>query len=158
MRSSRRLATALISQVAIVALSAVALAPAATTGPYKGKVKGAGPVTFKVSGGKVRNFRASMSVTCVSSSGGRSESYLLKPGKAAKLRKNGGFTLKYSKDKQEGGPFPLYKIEATVNGQVRANSASGTVKVTYYKNQFIGGQIVLISCASGKANWNAKPN
>lgn len=140
----------------LAALFAVALAPAATGQRYSGKLKGAGPVSFSVSGSTVAGFRASTSVTCASSSGGQSETYLLAPATSAKLDARGSFTLTFSKAKQEGGPFPLYKIAASVRGKVKARSASGTLKVSYYKNALVAGRLTLMACASGTASWTAR--
>lgn len=152
-RTRQRLVAVLV--VAAAALAA-ALAYAATTKRYEGKVKGAGPVSFRLSGDVVKRFRASVSVMCASSSGGQSETYLLAPDGSAKLDKHGRFTLKFKNSKQVGGPFPLYKINATVRGHVSGRSSSGTVEVTYYKNRLVGSQLTLMACGSGKATWTAK--
>lgn len=138
---------------AVTGLAATAVASAATTSRYEGKVKGAGPVSFRLNGTSVARFRASVSVTCVSSSGGRSEAYLLAVDKSAKLDRHGAFTLTYKQDKRPGGPFPLYKINATVKGKVGNKAASGTVTVTYYKQAGLG--LALMGCSTGNAKWSA---
>ena len=56
------------------------------------------------------------------------ESYLVAPDRSAKRDKHGRFALEFKKAKQVGGPFPLYKIDASVHGNVNARSASGTVR------------------------------
>jgi len=142
--------------VVTAALLAVALAHAATTSRYVGKVKRAGPVSFRLAGKSVTQFRASVSVSCVSSSGGTSESYLLAPGKSAKLDKHGQFNLAFKQAKRVGGPFPLYKINACVRGKVVGRSSSGTITVSYYKNQLVTGRLTLVACNSGKAKWTAQ--
>ena len=154
MFANGRRITAILAASATVA--AAGFASAATTKRYAGKVKNAGPVTFQVKAGSVRTFRASVSVRCGSSSTGQSESYLVAPTRTAKLDKHGRFTLRFAKDKQTGGPFPLYKINATVRGRVSGASSSGTVEVTYYKNALVSGRLVLMGCGSGKLNWTAK--
>ena len=143
--------------VAATALAAATLAAASSSSRYEGKVKGAGPVSFRLSGDSVQRFRASVSVTCASSSGGTHESYLVAPDRSARRDEHGRFTLEFKKAKQVGGPFPLYKIDASVHGNVNARSSSGTVRVTYYKNQLVSGRLILTACGSGKANWTAKP-
>jgi hypothetical protein len=153
-RTHKRVIALLV--VATAALLAVALANAATTSRYDGKVKGAGSVSFRLTGKSVTQFRASVSVSCVSSSGGRSESYLLAPGKSAKLDKQGQFNLAFKQAKRIGGPFPLYKINARVRGKVVGRSSSGTVTVSYYKNQLVTGRLTLVACNSGNAKWTAK--
>lgn len=138
------------------ALSLAALAPAATTKRFEGRVKGAGPISFQLTGSSVKRLRASVSVACASSSGGRSETYLLAPAGSAKLDKRGRFILRFAKDKQTGGPFPLYKIKAAVRGKVSGRSSSGTMEVTYYKNQVVGGRLILMGCGTGRLSWTAK--
>jgi hypothetical protein len=97
-----------------------------------------------------------VSVSCVSSSGGTSESYLLAPGRSAKLDKQGQFNLELKQAKRVGGPFPLYKINARVRGRVFRRSSSGTVTFSYYKNHLVTGRLTLVACNSGETKWTAK--
>ena len=89
----RVIALLVVAAAAAAAVLGVAVTDAATTSRYGGKVKGAGPVLFRLTGKSVTQFRASVSVSCVSSSGGTSESYLLAPRKSAKLDKKGQFNV-----------------------------------------------------------------
>jgi hypothetical protein len=155
--STRRTRGRAVLLTTATALTLAAIGQAATT-RYQGKVKGAGPVSFRLTGSTVARFQASLSVACVSSSGGKNETYLLTPQRSAKLDKTGRFTLTYKNPKLVGGPFPLYKIDATVRGKVGKGQASGTLRVSYFKNQVVLGRIQLIACNSGTASWTAKRN
>lgn len=153
MRVNHRLVTALAVAGAV---SVAGLAPAVTTKRYEGKIKNSGPISFRLAGSTVKSLRASVGVTCASSSAGGSESYLLAPTRSAKLNRQGRFTLRFTKDKLAVSPYPLYKINATVRGRVSGKSSSGTVEVTYYKNRLVGGRLILMGCGSGKLQWSAK--
>ena len=152
-RPHRRLVPVLA--VAATALAAAALAAASPSKRYEGKVKGAGPVSFRLSGDSVQRFRASLSVTCASSSGGTHESYLVAPDRSAKRDKHGRFTLQFKKAKQVGGPFPLYKIDARVHGNVRRARRAGLSRSPTTRTSW-SGRLILAACGSGKANWTAK--
>lgn len=157
--------------VALGALSIAALALAATT-KYEGKVKHAGPVSFRVGHGSVKRFQASMNVSCVSAAPPRSdvEVYVVAPGKSAKLGKGGRFAMNVKLPKQQFRDKTghiiqtLYSVKTSVKGNVRAHSADGTVKVSYNKywtayNPGTGYYVLTIaSCFSGKApvRWTAK--
>ena len=134
----------------------MALADAATTSRDDGKVKGAGPVSFGSTGKSVARFRASVSVSCVSSSGGTSEFDRLASGRSAKLDKHGQFNLGFKQAKRVGGPVPLYRINARVRGKVGGRSSSGTITVSYYKAQLVTGRLTVVACNSGKTKWTAK--
>ena len=152
-------------------LSVAALAPAATTTRYEGKVRNAGPVSFRVSNGSVKRFQASMTVSCISSAPARSatEIYVIAPDASAKLGRNNQFTLKLDKPKQQfrdkSGKIiqTLYAVKATVEGKVPGRSAAGTAKVSYNKywtayNPGTGFYVLTIAaCFSGKAKtpWAA---
>ena len=153
-------------------LSVAALATASATTRYEGKVRNAGPVSFRVSSGSVKRFQASMTVSCVSVAPARSaiEIYVIAPDASAKLGRNSQFTFKLNKPKQQfrdkSGKVlqTLYSVKATVEGKVPGRSASGTAKVSYNKfwaayNPGTGYYVFTsASCFSGKAKtpWTAR--
>lgn len=148
-----------------MALAGVAMAAAATRS-YKGKVKGAGSVSFQLRDGKVRRFQASMTVGCVAVAPGlaKTEVYVIAPTGSAKLNSKGRFEFKVSLPKQqfrdESGNIiaTLYAVKADVTGKLAGSSATGTAKVTYNRNQLAGSTIVVVSCTSGKVpiKWTAR--
>lgn len=151
---------------ALGVLSGAALASAATTQRYTGKVKGAGHVSFQLLNGKVQRFQASMTLICVSVAPVRSSTdvYVIAQDGSAKLDHKGQFSFKINLPKQQfkdkNGKIiaTFYSVKASVKGKVSGRSASGTAKVTYNKNALSGGTIVVVSCTSGKTDitWAAK--
>lgn len=152
--------------LAVAALVSGAVIAAAATQGYKGKVKGAGPVSFQLRDGKVKRFQASMTVSCVSVAAGlaKTEVYVIAPAGSAKLDRKGKFKLKVDLPKQQfvdekGNVIAtLYSVKADVNGKLSGRKAEGTAKVTYNRNQMSGSTFVVVSCTSGKTpiQWTAK--
>lgn len=162
--SARRGMRVLVLTV-VVALSVSAIAVAGTQS-YRGKVKGAGAVSFQLRAGKVGRFRASMTVSCVSATSGfaRTEVYVIAPSGSAKLDRNGRFKFKVHLPKQQfvdakGKVIAtLYSVRAEVTGKVTGRNAEGTAKVTYNRNRLAGLAIVVVACTSGKPpiKWTAR--
>jgi hypothetical protein len=168
-RTSHRL---LASLVLAGVLSATALAPAATNPGYHGKTKDGGPVSFRLTGGAVERFQASVSTSCISAAPARSETslYVVASAKPVKLDRKSRFTVNLNRPKEQFKDqtgkviATLYSVKASVQGRVAGHSASGTVKVTY--NKFWTAydpstgfyQLTLASCFSGHAAtpWTAK--
>lgn len=144
---------------------------AAAAAKYEGRVKGAGPLSFRLGNDTVRRFQASVTVTCISVTPARSETevYVVAPTSAAKLTRTDRFDLKVDLPKQQftdsSGKVieTLYSVKASVEGRVPGKSASGTLKVSYNKywtayNPSTGFYALTpASCFSGQAKipWNA---
>lgn len=161
-----RRGTPLLAVAALAALSGAVIA-ASPTQDYKGKVKGAGPVSFQLRQGKVKRFQASMTVSCVSAVApglAKTQTYVIAPAGSARVDRKGGFTLKVDLPKQqfadETGKViaTLYSVKANVKGKLSGRNALGTAKVSYNRNQLSGSTIVIVACTSGKTpiKWTAK--
>jgi len=126
MRSPIRLLAVLL--IAALTVSGVASGAGST---YKGKIGSdkSQKLSFKVSGGKVKKWKAVKYATCF---GGGQLTTLTIP--ATKL-KNGKFSRKYQ-------PVPSSETYLTVKGKVRGSKASGTVVQTG-------------SCEFEKTKWKA---
>lgn len=115
---------------------------------YKGKTAQGPKVTFAATSGKVRDFKTSATVVCVSVATGRSVQEI-KPvilSGPAVLKKH-RFRLVFD------GPSSTL---ITVTGKVKGESASGILKVRY--NKIIGSSPTGLDIAACVANadWTAK--
>jgi hypothetical protein len=165
MRHACRHAASAGVAVGLLALAAPAIAAAPT---YKGKVKGAGAITFQVSGGAVRHLNASVDVLCTSAVGPKShiDIYYVTPAKAARVKRDGTFTASVTLKEQplfaHGKRVDtLYTVKASVTGKIRGGAASGSTHVTYNKNWFVvdpttGYLELTIAACQAKTTWSAK--
>ena len=116
---------------------------AAASTSYKGKIKGAGKLSFRTTATSVVGFKASASPLCVSLAAGSSmvKVYLVRLQSPTKL-KNGRFTINFH------GPSSTY---ITVTGKVKGKNASGRINLHYT----LTNGTVIYACQQ-KATWTAK--
>ena len=139
----KRITTIALGACLIGVIAAPATAGSATGGKYKGKTSKGFPVSFRIAGGKVRGFDATVHALCLSVADG--SSYLdpvlhhVTPP-AGKLKRNGKFTLKVSKG----------STRMNVTGLVRGKKASGTYHINY--SGFNGTWVT--ACTDG-GKWKA---
>ena len=132
----------LVALVLTLILVGTALSAAASTS-YKGKIKGAGKLSFRTTATSVVGFKASASPLCVSLAAGSSmvKVYLVRLQSPTKL-KNGRFTINFH------GPSSTY---ITVTGKVKGKNASGRINLHYT----LTNGTVIYACQQ-KATWTAK--
>lgn len=132
----------LVALVLTLILVGTALSAAASTS-YKGKIKGAGKLSFRTTATSVVRFKASASPLCVSLAAGSSmvKVYLVRLQSPTKL-KNGRFTINFH------GPSSTY---ITVTGKVKGKNASGRINLHYT----LTNGTVIYACQQ-KATWTAK--
>jgi len=132
----------LVALVLTLILVGTALSAAASTS-YKGKIKGAGKLSFRTTATSVVGFKASASPLCVSLAAGSSmvKVYLVRLQSPKKL-KNGRFTINFH------GPSSTY---ITVTGKVKGKNASGRINLHYT----LTNGTVIYACQQ-KATWTAK--
>ncbi len=109
---------------------------------FKGKTAQNRPVTFKLAGGKVKNFQAGVNVFCI---GQGIEFNAAIPPKAMKVKKNGKFSYK-GRDKTDGA-----NIE--IKGKIAGSTATGKVSMTY--STYDSSSRLFVGC-SGEAKYTAK--
>jgi hypothetical protein len=129
-----------VALVLTLILVGTALSAAASTS-YKGKIKGAGKLSFRTTATSVVGFKASASPLCVSVAGSMVKVYLVRLQSPTKL-KNGRFTINFH------GPSSTY---ITVTGKVKGKTASGRINLHYT----LTNGTVIYACQQ-KATWTAK--
>lgn len=159
---------------AAAALAAAALlagaAPGAAATRFTGKTRNGGAVSFRVSGGAVSRFRATLSITCVSAAPARTAStiYVVAPQGALRLSRGGAFAFSFKRAKEQFGEpgkgvlQTLYAVRGTGRGSVSGRRASGTVKATYNINWLAYNPatgfstLTVAACFSAKTAWTAR--
>jgi hypothetical protein len=130
------------SAVCLVALLALAAPSAAGGGKrYTGKTDRNQAVNFTVSGGKVKDFAATVFVVC---GDGDNRFDAVIPPKALKIR-GGKFSYK-GRDRVDNN-----NIE--ISGRISGGKASGSVSLTDTNYSVIDEQIY--ACTAGKPKWTA---
>lgn len=159
---------------AAAALAAAALlasaVPAAAATRFAGKTRNGGAVSFRVSGGAVSRFQATLSITCVSAAPARSAStiYVVAPAAPSRVSRRGTFSFSFKRAKEQfrtpktGILQTLYAVRGTGRGTVAGRRASGTVKVTYNLNWLAYNPatgfstLTIAACFSATNAWTAR--
>lgn len=152
----------------VALLGAAAPAPAATR--FSGKTRNGGAVSFRVSGGAVSRFQATLSITCVSAAPARTASmiYVVAPAAPSRVSKRGTFSFSFKRAKEQfrtpktGILQTLYAVRGTGRGAIAGRRASGTVKVTYSLNWLAYNPatgfstLTIAACFSSTNAWAAR--
>jgi hypothetical protein len=158
---------------AALVANAAALAPAgpagAATTRFTGKTSHGGAVSFRVSGGAVSRFQATLSITCISAApaSSRSTIYVVAPAAPARLSRRGAFSFSFKRAKEQFRvPVKvrqtLYAVRGTGRGTVSGRRASGTVKATYNVNWLAYNPatgfstLTIAACFSSTTAWTAR--
>lgn len=133
---------AALAAVLLVLLLALPSTGVGAGGKYKGTTTQNRPVTFKISKGKVRNFKAGVNLFCI---GSGIEFNAAIPPRPMKIRKGGKFSYK-GDDKSDSA-------EIVVKGKVSGAKVKGRVSMTHSK--YDAGSRMFVGC-SGEAKFTAK--
>jgi hypothetical protein len=127
----------------LILVMALLLVPAASASAasYKGKTNQNRPVTFKLSGGKVKSFTGGVNLFCV---GSGIEFNAVIPPKPLKV-KNGKFSYK--------GRDKIDSADIVIKGKISGSKASGSLSMQHTKYD---SSTRLFQPCSGKAKWSAK--
>ena len=155
-RGSRRLrgpASLVVCAVALCAAAGASSKPSTPSGSYKGKTSAGLPVSFRISGGKVRGFDTTVHAQCISVVA--ADTYYdpilnrITP-QPMKLGGNGKFQGKYY--------WPqINATSAKVDGKVTGKTASGHYRISYSKTTGATtslGVLIIYAC-SEQGTWTA---
>jgi hypothetical protein len=136
----------LLASLLALAVAAVPAVAAVKRGSYKGKTDQNRPVTFKVSGGKVRSFQAGVMTWCSTSGNNRFVTDAIANVPALKIRSG--------KFRWVGKPKGTNEV--VVKGTITGGRARGTVTISRPDSNYSNGQYTFGSCVAKNRKWTAK--
>jgi hypothetical protein len=139
-----------ILAILIALIAAVPAAAAVKAGSYKGRTDQNRAVTFKVSGGKVKSFRAGVMTFCMAGGDSSFETDAVANVPAIKVAKNGRFRWTAPED-TDG------IIEMTVEGRVSGRTAKGKVTLRRPHSSYDSSQgRTMFGQCSAERKWTAR--